>query len=831
MTTAESAPGGQGEGGDKDSAKACEKSPSVRPAREDDGAVSTTPASSVHTSADTGGTRSSPPDEPCYSAIGSARGNEGDPNSVKETATDKSALVTRELASSNLKDCPCVLTTLRTRKQSLEPLPEVESDAAAYRKLLLSYFPAERWYSPPPSLSPFLLARAGFKCIDAGVIECPLCGVRWKWRQMVQYSQTQTHGGKRLRLAGDETNSADKPSQLRKKEKTSQLPTTGESTSLASEDVTKERSSSSSSRRFVETSGGKDCEKDSLNATGKENNEEEEEQVGDGLKDAVALSFLHADYCPRKGTFIPLSDVGLSGPSVMPLTLIENWERRYQGLRIHFSPGGGGLPLISLRSAIGYLSDLIFSQSRSIEALAHLRASAATGGAKGDEAACDFPVHELLWPCERSKEKTGVSDGATGRTAGKDSSRTAKDLDGKISTSQEHQSTGHSARGTDQSSPYSHSSDPSEDSCSRVKTLMYLLLLLLHPSFAPESVETNTFRTLNSIEAGESMAKKGETESILSAGEGEDVAGKEGGITSPALRKRNEQQDEGSAQVGGENPPVSQTNCSSCVRELVSQVRKFADAASCPSSTTRTLSLRNVLELVPVDPLRILALFGWEAVLCGDEVEKKERVKGSPSSPGDTVLQCTYCLREVGLKKLFHFTFEAGKALSSRGKKQAELPPSGSPETDSGEKENSASSLIGAKLWSDVCYKYVHYYCDKVYGHVNAMHDVVRGDDVQTTKPSSSDTEGTEFICGYFMPAPGVAETGIFSAVHSHRLHCPYISDAVYRHPCVLEELIMALLPSRLKALERAAVEEQLNEDAKRAWKRRTAKGLLMDDV
>lgn len=334
MTTPENAFPGQGEGGDKDSTKACEGSPSsVCPAREDDGAVSSTPASGVHTPADTAGTRRSPAEEPRYSAVGNVQGNEGDVDSaVKESAADRSALLTRELTKSNSgSDSPSTSTTFRTRrKQSIEPLPEVESDAAAYQKLLLSYFPVERWYSPPPSLSPFLLARAGFKCIDTGVIECPLCGVKWKWRQMVQYSQRQAQGRKRLRVSGDETDSLDKPSQFKKKEKTSKLPTPGEDTSLASEDVTKEgSSSSSSSRRVVETSGGKDCEKDTLNATGKENEEEEgDEQVGDGLKDAVALSFLHAEYCPRKGTFIPLSDVGLSGPSVMPLTLIENWERR-----------------------------------------------------------------------------------------------------------------------------------------------------------------------------------------------------------------------------------------------------------------------------------------------------------------------------------------------------------------------------------------------------------------------------------------------------------------------------------------------------------------------
>lgn len=503
---------------------------------------------------------------------------------------------------------------------------------------------------------------------------------------------------------------------------------------------------------------------------------------------------------------------------------------RYRNLRKRLSFCGRGydcsLPLVSLRGAIGYLSDLIFSHSKSIEALARLRASLASGG-EGDEASCDFPVHELLWSCERSKEKALVLDGEADSTASKGSA--SKDLDGKISTPQKHKSSGDDPRGTDQSSPYSHSADLSEDSCSRVKTLMYLLLLLLHPSFAPESVETNTFQKLNSIEAGESMAKKAETEGVLSAGDRKDVVGKEGVVTSPAPRSDSEPQGEDSKLVGGKKPFGCHPDCGICVKELVSEVRKFADAASCPS-TALTLSLRNVLELVPVDPLRVLALFGWEATPRRDETEKKERTKESPSSPGDTVLQCTYCLREVGLKKLFYFTSEAERDSSSRGKKKAGMPPSDSPETDTGEEENSASRL-DTKLWTDLCYKYVQYYCDKVYGHVSAVHDALRGHDVQTTTAASPDTDGTEFICGYFMPAPAVAETGIFSPVHSHRLHCPYISDAVYRHPCVLEELIMALLPSRLKALGRAAVEEQLNEDAKRAWKRRTAKGLPRDDV
>lgn len=323
------APPVQGDGRESESRTAREDSSASSPEKKD--AVRATATSSVQPRAGTRDTFPGPPGERSDSAGQNVDGTESDFHSSvlgKEVARDKCGALEKETASSDLDGSSfSTRATPVTRRRSLETLPDVESDASAYHNLLLS-FPVRKWYAPPPSLSPFLLARAGFKCTNTGVIECPLCGAKWKWRQMVQHSQGNSERAKRPRSSHDgERSESEEQSQvsLQHLERTGERATTLEGTPSVALHVTagKELSSSSSSGQMT---GGVRSEKDSSPGTPTES--EDEQQVGEGLNNAVALSFLHADYCPRKGTFIPLCDVGLSGPSVMPLTLIRKWERR-----------------------------------------------------------------------------------------------------------------------------------------------------------------------------------------------------------------------------------------------------------------------------------------------------------------------------------------------------------------------------------------------------------------------------------------------------------------------------------------------------------------------
>lgn len=523
---------------------------------------------------------------------------------------------------------------------------------------------------------------------------------------------------------------------------------------------------------------------------------------------------------------------------------------RYENLRRRFTSTGVGrdckLPLISIRSAVGYLSKLIFSQSKSLEALAHPGCSSSSGG-EGNKTGSDFPLRELLWPHEEAAERSPAVEGKTHITTRRESSSTAT---GESENAHSHKSSEGSIDSRDQASPFLHPPALSDDSRSRTVTLMYLLLLLLHPSFAPESVETDTFEQLESMERSGSTAEKDKMAHVTFPDDSEVIMGKEGAnpqVAATAAR-HGKLQGENNTSAGIGWSFASQSNDTVSLRELVPAIRDFADSATSPSAAQK-LSIKNIFGLVPVDPMRILALFGWE-VFFGKEAEKCETSNGlaSDSAPvgeprktrsvgnspatelaptaSGTVLQCTYCLRKVELEKLRHFTSPTeahGPSDHKEKDKRAQLACS---KTDTDGWSGSPTNT-----WVEECYKYCQYYCEEVYQRAEAEHDGPREDKQQTDEEPSADIGSMEFICGFFMPAPGVPEPRIFNPVHSHRLHCPYTSDAVYKHPCVLEELISALLPCRLRALERAAAEEQLAEETKRAWIRRTAPGELPDTV
>ncbi|KFG35033.1 C3HC zinc finger-like protein [Toxoplasma gondii p89] len=663
-----------------------------------------------------------------------------------------------------------VSTVFRSADANLEALGG-RGPAAEYKELLQSFFSGtQKWLAPPPSLSPFLLARAGFECTDTGVIQCPLCREKWTWRKG------------RVRQVPPSSCSTEK----RGEEKNRSSETNGQASSCPERKRCREngdaepekplRSAFSSRARQAD---GKARRRGSSDAIQDSTDEDEDSE----MIDAVALSFVHSECCPRRGTFISLFDVGLAGAAVMPVTLVQNERSRLEALydRLVEKARQPFLPLISLRSALGYLSSLILSQAECLSAL----------------------------------RKGGFLDLDRSGTL----SRTSESAEQMLNSPRVHTAP------LDQNAVFaSEASTTQHKEHTSLSLLLQLLILLFHPCFANLSVHTVNTNTQAAV-----------LTEIIRSGE---------------AREENEQrknvqwhQETDSAAISlgtmlGSASAFFPTE--SCVEKAHKFLRSLSDSKECG----KKLSLENILSCVLVDPLKVLALFGWEVgpksagrdagcrsrrgKLCsfkdgGRAMDSEEGASVSTSlkTPRDgeegkagaetpterlqnyaaeheSVVECRYCLRTVELSQFRQYAVqEETRFLRDR-----------------------------QKGWMHVCSEYTQFYCQAL-EHTAATATLnrrdgesVSGEDERGRGSSVSCDEVTDIVLGTYLPSPRLEgrEPGVFDPVLDHRLHCPYISGAVYGGQAVVERVIHALVSLQISGFEQAREREELRKEAAQAW-------------
>nr|CEL66672.1 TPA: hypothetical protein BN1204_024825 [Neospora caninum Liverpool] len=654
--------------------------------------------------------------------------------------------------------------------------------AAEYRELLLSFYSeTQKWFAPPPSLSPFLLARAGFACTDTGVIQCPLCGEKWTWRK------------RRVRRDPPSTCSTAEheggnPSFSETKEQIP--PCTGRRT-LRKGCVEREDAVRPCSSRTSRGENAQYRRRDSSNDMHELADEEEDSE----MIDAVALSFVHSECCPRRGIFISLFDVDLAGLAVMPLTLVQDERSRLKTLRDCLGEKARqGLPLISLRSALGYLSSLILSKAECLRAL------------RENPKFLDLDTRPLSLASD-SAEQTRSS--STRILATKEQ---RQESEGSSEASSAH----HSAKNTP------------------LSLLLQLLILLFRPCLTNPSVPNGDPNTDAAVL----------TEIILS--------GRARGEAEQRKRVR-VQQENGSVALSLATAPRSV-----CVffpaegsLDSLETARKFLQSLShSEASGENKLSLADILGCVVVDPLKVLALFGWGAVSksTGEDAEFREKTEKSfsllqnegrvlESKSGamstcpekssedleqkseeatepeqndalleqkDVAVECRYCLRRVALGQFRQYAVQSENC--SRQASQGER-----------------SMRERMQQWMQVCAEYSQFYCQAWDSKAVAPTSRRRAGEFSLSeegKKESGVCEGkTDFVLGTYLPAPRVGrEPSVFDPVLEHRLHCPYISGAVYGGQAVVERVISALLPLQIRGFEQARAREELRKEAMDAW-------------
>ncbi|PFH37775.1 hypothetical protein BESB_001170 [Besnoitia besnoiti] len=664
-----------------------------------------------------------------------------------------------------------------------------KSPAVEYRDLLRSYFSdSQRWLAPPPSLSPFLLARAGFQCADTRVIRCPLCGAQWTWRKRkaravppasrLQGEHLQQRGHALSSENGEQGDSSDGTKKLRRNDRSS---------AAYDSDLPRAASAARSSKNATRGAPPPPC------APFEEGEEVDEEEDENDVLDAVALSFLHSECCPRRASFISLFDVDLAGPWVLPLALVNKWKERTDALQDCLVSGKHevSLPLVSLRSAIGYLSSLLLTKSQCLAVLTEGRG--------------------ILDPVEID----GVSSLTSDSTAAASTSERQKETASSSSTV----------------------SPNKGGEASSLSLLLQLIVLLFHPCFS--SVVSSSAPV-----GGQAMQVADLTGVLASRQPVEKPA--HPGLEEPDLLKS------GARGMAASAP--AHFSLESCRGQLKSFLQRLSVHGSTPSDGK--LSLEDILRCVMVDPFEVLALFGWspereasaprptaqtvqprssarvrvEAQASGsaedasgpracqneegvsreaqglDEGAAKKQHSQSVSGERrmDCEVECTYCLRKVQLRMFRQCVVTAGSQ-----------PPSAA----DGEAEEKAhrGSESSAPLWKDACSTYTQAYCETVLRSQTRPAPASAG---VSAAIITCDGE-SDFVLGVYLPSPRVAgrEPGVFDPVRAHRLHCPYISSAVYGGPAVVEKVISALLPLRIRGFEQASAREELRKEAMRAWR------------